>query len=234
MTIKALLFDRDGTLTDFDRTWGPALAHTMWALADHDPVKAARIAEVSMFDLAGERFMGPSVLKTQAPADYAPMWAKAVGSVCSDAFLQRVNLLLQEKCDVAVTAFPGVVETLHHIHASGLPIGIATNGTEASARRQMEVLKVDHLFTFWAGYDSGFGRKPEPGQLRAFANHVGLAPEEIAMVGDSFHDLHAAAAAGFIKVAVPTGAVGANELSDHADIMLSAFSDILSVLDLRP
>ena len=77
----------------------------------------------------------------------------------------------------------------------------------------------DH-FDFIAGYDSGHGYKPDPGQLLAFARHVDVDPARIAMVGDSLHDLEAGRAAGMVTVGVLTGMASADVLEPLADVVL--------------
>jgi len=103
------------------------------------------------------------------------------------------------------------------LSAQGLRLGVATNDSEASARRHVEALGLLLHIEFIVGYDSGHGGKPEPGMVLAFASHLGLDPAEVAMVGDSIHDLHAARAAGALAVAVLTGPATREELAPHAD-----------------
>ena len=97
---------------------------------------------------------------------------------------------------------------------------MATNDAEAPARAHLGSAGVEDLFDFVAGYDSGFGGKPEPGQCLAFADAVGLDPEHVIMVGDSTHDLHAGQAAGMRTVAVLTGMAPGAELAPFADVVL--------------
>lgn len=229
MKIKAVLFDRDGTLTDFDSTWGPAIAEVLRELAGDDENALATLEEMSLFSVAEKRFTGPSLLKVQAPADYSARWAQVLGEPDPAAMLERIEATLLHHCGTNVTPFDGVVETLNGLVQAGIPIGLATNGTEASARRQMEILGLGEAFTFLAGYDSGHGRKPEPGQLLAFARHVGFEPGEIAMVGDSLHDMHAAQAAGMIRVAVTTGAVTRDELEPASDHVFDSMHPLLAL-----
>ena len=174
MRIKAVLFDRDGTLTDFDRTWGPAISHVLRDLAGGDPEILRVLQDLAMFDVERACFTGPSVLKVQSPADYSAGWAQVIGESDPKAMLERIETTLLEHCARTVTPFDGVVDTLKTIHADGLPMGIATNGTEASARKQMHALGLGEAFGFLAGYDSGHGSKPEPGQLLAFARRQPL------------------------------------------------------------
>ena len=54
----------------------------------------------------------------------------------------------------------------------------------------------------------------------AFARHLGVAPAQIAMVGDSLHDLDAARAAGALAVAVLSGPADRDALAPHADYVV--------------
>jgi phosphoglycolate phosphatase len=104
--------------------------------------------------------------------------------------------------------------------AMGLRLGVATNDSERSARRQIEALDVAPYVEFVAGYDSGHGGKPEPGMVLAFAEFLGTTPSRIVVVGDSLHDLVAARAAGAAAVAVLSGPAGREDLEPHADFVI--------------
>ena len=82
------------------------------------------------------------------------------------------------------------------------------------------------LFDFISGYDSGFGGKPEPGQLLGFCTTTGLEPEDCIMVGDSTHDLNAGNAAGMRTVGVLTGPAQAYELQPYADVILNSIAEL--------
>ena len=113
----------------------------------------------------------------------------------------------------------------------GLRLGLATTDTELPARRHLAAAGVLEMFDFIAGCDSGWGGKPAPGQLLAFAAHLGMDPRQAAMVGDSTHDLKAARAAGMQAVAVLTGVAEAAELAPHADVVLPDIGGIAAWLD---
>jgi phosphoglycolate phosphatase len=108
----------------------------------------------------------------------------------------------------------------------GLALGVATNDSEAPARAHLAHAGIADLFAFVAGYDSGWGGKPAPGQLLAFARAAGLDPGACAMVGDSLHDLAAARAAGMAGVAVLTGIAGRDTLAPAADAVLGSVAEL--------
>jgi phosphoglycolate phosphatase len=90
-------------------------------------------------------------------------------------------------------------------------------------------------FDFIAGFDSGFGGKPAPGQLLRFCEDLMLKPAHCAMVGDSLHDLHAGRAAGMTTIGVLTGPASRADLAPHADFVMDTIAEIPTWLDqLRP
>ena len=116
----------------------------------------------------------------------------------------------------------------------GFILGIATNDSEASARAQAAVMRIETHLDFIAGYDSGHGSKPDPGMVSAFAAMHGLTIGRVALVGDSLHDLHAARAAGACAIAVlsgPLGKAARTELAPLADHVLGSIAELPDLLD---
>jgi len=109
---------------------------------------------------------------------------------------------------------------LDELIAMGLPLGIATNDGEVSARHQLDYFSITDRFQYIAGYDSGFGAKPGAGMCSAFSDQLGIDPNKVAMIGDSLHDLHAGRAAGMICVGVLTGVATEHDLAPAADVVL--------------
>lgn len=230
MAIRAVLFDRDGTLIDFNPTWGVCSHHVIVGMAHNDPIGIERLAEIAKFDLATLTFAADSPILTGSINDYGPQWAAALDEPYNDAFSTRFGDLLLEGCALSVTAFPGVVDTIGGLFESGLPLGVATNGTEATAIRQLQAMEIFSCFSYVVGYDSGHGQKPGPGQVLAFAEMTGLPVSEIALVGDSLHDMHAARNAGAVPIAVTTGAHDEATLSAETEFVLDRLSDLPGLL----
>ncbi len=119
-----------------------------------------------------------------------------------------------------VEAVP-LVPFLSALRADGFALGVATNDAEGPARAHLERAGVIQLFDFIAGYDSGYGAKPAPGMCLAFCEATGLAPDEVAMIGDSPHDLLAAKAAGMHPIGVETGPYPRAEIAPLAEKVCS-------------
>ncbi|MGA2042348.1 MAG: HAD family hydrolase [Roseiarcus sp.] len=216
MAIAAVLFDKDGTLIDFDGTWGPAFLATIRALARGEDALVRAQAEALHFSLEDQRFRPTSPIIAGSSAHYGRLWGEAIGRTDYAALRQEIDSLCAIESLKTLAPIGRPLEALAALSAQGLRLGVATNDSEASARRHVEALGLLQI-EFIAGYDSGHGGKPEPGMVLAFARHLGVAPGAVAMVGDSVHDLHAARAAGALAVAVLTGPAVREELAPHAD-----------------
>lgn len=231
-TIRGLLFDKDGTLFDFQATWGAVVDETLSRLAKTAAMADAMAADIG-FERGSRRFLPGSpvvagslgeiagILATHRP-DLAQREIERTAIACADEATANGDL---------APAVPDLAGFLAGLAANGYTLGVATHDTEAAARYQLETVGALEVFDFVAGYDSGHGLKPGPGMLLAFAKATGLAPAQIAMIGDSVHDLRVAPAAGAaLGVGVLTGPATAEDLADDADHILSSIADLPSLL----
>ena len=128
----------------------------------------------------------------------------------------------------AVADMAGIIRRLK---GHGLALGIATNDSQDGAVATLQAFDILGQFCFIAGYDSGFGTKPDPGMVLGFCKAAGLAPEEVLVVGDNPHDLEMGrrARAG-LCVGVLTGNSSAKELGDLADHVVDSIAAIERLL----
>ena len=226
MTLDGILFDKDGTLVDFDATWGGAAHAVMSQMSAGDGAIFARLAEAMHFVAETRQFRPTSPMIAGSTADYGHLWAEILdrpaGTVLFDD-LDRRFALAGLDCLLAIGDPAAVFAVLRGL---GLRLGIATNDAEASARLQCERLGLLPHLEFIAGYDTGHGGKPDPGMVTAFARHIGTTPDRIALVGDSIHDLEAARAAGAMALAVLSGPASRAVLEPHADHVIDTIADL--------
>lgn len=214
--LTGIIFDKDGTLFDFRATWEAWARGFLLRVADGDAARAADLGARIGFDWAAARFDPGSVVIAGTSADVA---AALEGALDLD-FRGIVNMVNAEAARAPQVEAVPLAPFLDELKTRGLKLGVATNDGEAPARAHLQSAGILERFDFVAGFDSGFGGKPAAGQLRAFCAATGCAPEEVAMVGDSTHDLHAGRAAGMVRVAVLTGLAEAATLAPHADVVL--------------
>lgn len=228
--MDGIIFDKDGTLFDFRRTWAEWSARLLLDLANGDGVTATALGAVIGFDLAERDFAPDSPVIAGTPVEIAAILLPHLPGVRQEQLVQRMNLLAAE---VPLAEAAALRPLLEELRRRGLRIGLATNDAEAPAHAHLDRSAVHDLFDFIAGCDSGFGAKPEPGQLLGFCAAFGLDPSRVVMVGDSRHDLLAAEKAGMVGIGVLTGIAGPTDLSPFADAILPDISHLPGWLDDR-
>ena len=202
--IRAILFDKDGTLVDFDRTWGPAVQAVLRHLArGDDEIYRKLAAESGLLD--GARFRPDSPLIDQPTRIFAARWATVLGRPPDPAFFGEIDRLLCEATTAHLVAIGDPKAVMGELAGRGYQLGLITNDAEATARAHARKLGFDQMLAFVAGYDSGCGAKPAPGPVLAFAAAAGVPPTQVVMVGDTALDVATARMAGARAVGVLTG-----------------------------
>lgn len=228
-----ILFDKDGTLFDFHRTWGRFTEAMLARLAPDEAARQAMARAVGYLP-DERRFVAGSAVVAGTNSDIARLWA----AHRPDLGAAAIERLLDESV-LAVSAdpaflFPAVADLpglLGRLGAMGFRLGVATHDTEAGARAQLAMAGVAEAFVFIAGYDSGHGLKPGPGMARAFAHAAGLEPGRMVAVGDSRHDLEAGRAAGAgLVIGVLTGPAGRADLAPFADHVVASIAGLPRLL----
>lgn len=217
MRADGLLFDKDGTLFDFGATWNAWAFRSIQGFAAGDTALAGAVADALGYDLENRSFRHDSFVIAGTNREVA----EAVAAVLPDGNADEVEQTMARDAAVAPLAPAVPLEPyLTDLRGKGLKLGVMTNDSEFAAQAHLESAGVTALFDFIAGCDSGFGAKPDPDPLLAFADQQGLSPERVVMVGDSTHDLIAGRRAGMQTVAVLTGVALSEELAPFADVVL--------------
>jgi len=225
---KGILFDKDGTLFDFEATWAAWAREVLSTLAAETSMAPERLGRAIGFDWETGRFAAESPVVADTSSAVAAVLAPMVGMEA-----RRLSLRLDEAAARArPVLFPGVGDALTALSRGGLRIGLATNDAAAAARRHLAAAGIDHHFDFVAGYDSGFGAKPDPGMCHAFAAELSLRPGACVMVGDSLHDIAAGHAAGMRTIAVLSGPVSDPALCATADHVVAGVTEIPALFGL--
>lgn len=231
--IKAILFDKDGTLIDFERTWFAFSFEMAKRAAGGDVAHARNLLDAGGYDWETQRFRANSVIAAGTVEDMVALWHPAADAVSSKALAQEYSDFGVSEGARAAVAIEGMRETLQHLHDSGFILGIATNDSEAGAHATAKALKIEHLFAVLIGYDTAERPKPHPDPLLHFAKLIGLQPNQIAMVGDNLHDLETAHAAGAgLAVGVLSGNSPYEVLAPLSDVVLASIADLPALLDI--
>ncbi|WP_424975506.1 HAD family hydrolase [Dinoroseobacter sp. S124A] len=228
--LRAIVFDKDGTLFDFHETWSGWAATALDTLAKGDRALVAQLSDAIGYDLVLGHFRSDSPAIAGTSAEIAVLLAPYLPDWEEEALLLELNLLAET---VTLAEATPLKPLMAELGARNLYLGVATNDSEEGARRQLADAGIAEDVDLVLGYDSGFGAKPDPGMLLAFCDHFTLSPDEVLMVGDSTHDLRAGRAAGMQTVGVLTGVAETPELAPHADLILQDVGHLPAWLDTQ-
>ena len=231
--IRAVLFDKDGTLIDFDATWNPVYLETVKTLSGGDEALSRRLLEVGGWDFRTGTVRSGSPLRQGSNAEIAALWAKVMKYPGRPETLEfQIDVLFRTGgVQHARPTTPHLPELLVRLKRANLRIGVASMDGEAAVRATLERLDLSPFIDFVAGYDSGHGIKPEAGMVLAFARQCTLKPANLAVIGDSPHDLAMGRAAGAGLVVGFTGGGGVRDLlAPDADHVIERLEDLLPLL----
>lgn len=191
-SVKAVLFDLDGTLIDS----APDLGAAADKMRTDRGLQALPLSDYRPHAGAGARGMlGVAFGMTPDHPEF---------SARREEFFQNY----EERMLVSTYAFPGVEQLVADLVGLGLPWGVVTNKSMRFAgplTRQMPLFSSAGTVV---GGDSTPYAKPHPAPLLEAARQLGLAPTECLYVGDDERDIVAGRAAGMATVAATYGYLG--------------------------
>ncbi|QKC85898.1 HAD family hydrolase [Mesorhizobium sp. NZP2077] len=232
--IKGILFDKDGTLVDFNATWLGVADFMAMDASDGDRWKADRLLAAAGFDFANRRFKPDSIFASGTNMDVVELWFPRLSDEDQMLAVARFNEITSVQGSTMAVALPGIVDTLATLHKRSYRLGVATNDSTSGAEKTLVTLGVAQLFDAAYGYDAVANPKPAPDTIQAFCDLTGLRAAEIAMVGDNRHDLEMARAGGCgLAIGVLSGTGTRESLAEIADVILDSVADLPDFLSAR-
>jgi phosphoglycolate phosphatase len=230
--IKAILFDKDGTLIDFRKSWLAAYRGAAAELAEVAGAAPGFVEELLArhgYDAATDTFAAESPLLWATTRDQAVLWSAEPELAAVDDVEQRLERHFSDLDAYPPVPVVDLARLFERLRARGLKLGVATMDSTAAAEATLARFAAHRLIDFVTGCDGGHGIKPDPGMVLGFCAEVDVAPHEVAVVGDNLADLAMARAAGAgLAIAVLTGGCPAVALAARADLVL------LSIAELEP
>jgi phosphoglycolate phosphatase len=229
--MRGILFDKDGTLLDFEATWTPVLTRLALEAADGDPARAARLLEEGGLVAETGKFRAASVIGAGTTELIVSLWRPDLTGDARGEAVAAMDRAFLAHGGAHSVPLPGVVEALADMARRGLVMGVATNDATAAARAALTSTGMAGHLPYIYGYDSVARSKPAPDMVLAFAKAVDLPASEIAVVGDNTHDMEMARAAGAIAIGVTSGNSSAGDLAPLADVVLPGVAALPEWLD---
>lgn len=195
-TIKAVIFDVDGTLIDsvdlHAQAWVEAFAHFGIVVSHAD----AR----GQIGKGGDQLLPVFLTEDRVARD-----GEAIESFRSDLFKRK--FLSQ------VRPFPGVRALFECLRAEGMAIALASSGKAEEVAHYQELLGITDLVDVTTTSDDAERSKPYPDIFEAaLAKLAPVRASEAIVVGDTPYDAQAAKAAGLATIGVLCGGFPAADL----------------------
>ena len=190
LTPSATALDVDAVMIDLDGT----MVNTLGDFAQALNRMLADLALPAIDPLAIEHMVGKGtehLLRTVL----AHVGVADVDARYADAWQRYQHHYLQLNGQYA-QLYPGVLEGVQALAASGLPLACLTNKPLAFAQPLLRAKGMEKFFQRVFGGDSFAQKKPHPLPLLETCKALGTQPARTLMVGDSSNDAQAAQAAG--------------------------------------
>ena len=216
MSIKAVLFDLDGTLADTALDLGGAL-NTMLREQGLPEVSMDEIRPVASHGASGLLKLGMNLDKTDP----------------NHARLRQQYLDTYETCfDKDTVLFEGIDALVQAIHARGLKWGIITNKPHTFTHRLVPQLGFSVAPDVVVSGDTTAEAKPSTKPMFYACEQIDIAPEACLYVGDAERDMQAGKNAGMKTVLVSWGYIHADDKTEEwpADSVIDTPEQLLQLL----
>jgi len=148
-----------------------------------------------------------------------------------DGLFDRYRTYWLAEHDRRTRPFPGAVEVVEGLAASGHPIGVVTAKLSQGAHRTLRHVGLDRLVGVVVGADTTSRSKPHPDPVLYALERLGRTPGAAVLVGDSTHDVAAALAAGVRPVGALWGVCDRAELAAAgADVFAADVGELPAIV----
>ena len=216
MSIEAVIFDLDGTITSFNLDYRTIRAEVRSYLVRMGVPPSVLSLNESIFEM---------LKKTEIFMKNAGKLEKAFQEIRGHALAIAEKYELEAARNTSL--LPGVEETLKALNKMNLKIGLCTINSEKSTHY---ILKRFGLMKF---FDAVIHRnkvkyvKPNPEHLEAALKALGTTANKTMVVGDGSTDMKSAKELKAIAVGLPTGISSMEQLVNHgANYIITSITDL--------
>jgi phosphoglycolate phosphatase-like HAD superfamily hydrolase len=231
--LDLVVFDKDGTLIDFDAMWG------VWAEDLADRLEAALGSPITTdlhreigYDNLTRRTIAGSPLAATPMAHLRTMTTELVVRSTGRSFAAAgaaVDAAWLAPDPVALARPLADLGSLFRaLRTAGRRVAIVTSDDRAPTEATVASLGLAELVDVLVCSDDGLPSKPAPDTLLHACRLLGVDPIRTAMIGDSIADMRMATAAGVgRRIAVLSGIGLQAELRPLSDVVIDSIAELL-------
>ncbi|RBA03762.1 HAD family hydrolase [Staphylococcus arlettae] len=229
--MKWILFDKDGTLIHFDRSWmkiGLQLVDdfmTQYESAIGDVTEAYKRLGIVNNEIQQGRVMASGSLDEIINA-----FDNISGQDVSSWAQQRSQTLVDQRVPENVWV-EGVDQTVKALHQKGYKLGIVTSDTKKGVEQFLTDTNMHKYFDVVISTEANAVEKPNPEVLKPLFDNYDVDSSDVMIVGDTANDIKTGKNAQLgLSVAVLTG-VDIKETFTEADYILPTANQVLDILN---
>lgn len=211
--VKALIFDKDGTLHDTERVF-----HDAWRLAAKD-MRVPDI-ETTIRDCTGRNLQ-----------DIGQYWEAKYPDISFTDYLALRTRYFDQLTEQGIPVKEGAVQLLKTLRERGCLLALATSTGRKTAMEHLRRTGMEGLFDAMIFGDMVQRGKPAPDIYLTAAGALGLSPEECVGVEDSPNGVLSVHNAGMRAIMVPDLTAPTPAIEALLWAKCDCLSDILRVLD---
>jgi len=238
MKTKVVIFDKDGTLIDFDAFWVSLAQRAFEWMTEQ--LGRTDIGKERYFELLGVKNGVADIDGILCMGTYRQM-----GDILHDVLTSNgYDISADEALELTLKAYDinacyGTVkptcenlkETLTDLKAQGIRLAVVTTDNELITKHCLDKLGITQLFDRIYTDDKKTPVKPDPFCALDFCRRFGIDMQDAVMVGDTATDITFARNAGMRVVAVAKNNENKKRMEPLADIVVSEISQLLEVLE---
>lgn len=228
--IKAIVFDKDGTLLDLGQTWDePSLRAIDSILADVSMTEEEKESYILELGMVEGQILPNSILSSGTLGELAQSLSHKINRDREEIEDSLENFLLDfmEEANIVPPLLEGVTEMLDQLKGR-YRLAIITNDNHKIAMATLKKAGILAYFDFVACADD-YGPKPNSTALNELAREYDIGLDEMVYVGDSIVDIEfgklTRAAIAYIND--PSHKMALEE----ADYIIEDFSQLMPVID---
>jgi len=228
---QAIIFDKDGTLIDFDVMWGGWTIHLAEQLCQASGVNVREALCLAMgYDRHRKKALANSML---ASNPMARLYDLTIEVMQSQGLGKPESLKLVEKVwcipnpVILAKPFTDMRALFSQLTEQGIKIAVATADDSAPTQAMVDAFEIGEYISCMSCADGGIPSKPAPDMVLTLCEQMDVKPSEVMVIGDTISDLKMARAAGAgLAVGVLSGVSSARDLVGSADMLIESIDEL--------
>lgn len=234
MSIKAIVFDKDGTLMRFEDFWIPTAEHAVGLILSSLGIDKSK--SQIFLDSIGTYDGKSGVLCHGTYKDMADAFSEVLKDLNISCDEEKLLKLVSGSFHQSMrfgeikSVCSNLPAILSSFKKSGLILSLVTSDDIHGTQKFLSTLKITDYFDEICTFDEIHPSKPNPYYMKMLCLKYNLKPCEIIMVGDTAADMNFAANAGVTAIGIAEKSDDQKHLRNYTEYVLCNVSELAELL----